>query len=156
MRGVRVCVLLIFCVFSFTAIFPVCFTKTLEVNHLAFPEELDGLAHVRFLDQAENVLIGGAGFLLCGQILCQVGDGVALHLEFTGVEGDTCRCRGPYAYGVIHIVGGKAALFDFFHGEIAGQLMNDGADHLHVCKFFRAYLVFRNVPNQALFYYRQL
>ena len=72
------------------------FTETLEVNHLAFPEELDGLAHVRFLDQAQNVLIGGAGFLLCGQILCQVGDGVALHLEFTGVEHQRTQCKaGP-------------------------------------------------------------
>ena len=41
------------------------FTESLEMNDLPFPEEADGIAHIRLLHQTQNVVVGGAGFLLC-------------------------------------------------------------------------------------------
>lgn len=41
------------------------FAKPLEVHHFSLAQESDGIADLRVLDQAEDVVIGGAGFLLC-------------------------------------------------------------------------------------------
>ena len=40
-------------------------TEALEVHDLPGPEELDGVADVRVVGKAENVVVGNAGFLLC-------------------------------------------------------------------------------------------
>lgn len=45
------------------------FTESLEMNDLPFPEEADGIAHVRFLHQTQDVVVGGAGFLLWGDLV---------------------------------------------------------------------------------------
>ena len=47
------------------------FAETLEVYDFALPEELDGLAHIRLLDQAEDVVVGASCFLLCYSLLPQ-------------------------------------------------------------------------------------
>ena len=65
------------------------FAKTLEVYHFAFPQELDDIIDIGIIRESENVIIGGAGLLLCGQILCQIGDGVALGLEGCSRPRDT-------------------------------------------------------------------
>jgi hypothetical protein len=41
------------------------FTEPLEMDDLPFPEEADGIAHIRLLYQAQDIVVGGAGFLLC-------------------------------------------------------------------------------------------
>ena len=41
------------------------FAEALEMDHLAFPEETDDVVDIRIVAQAENVVIGGAGLLLC-------------------------------------------------------------------------------------------
>ena len=41
------------------------FAKPLIMDDLPFPEEADGIAHVRLLHQTQDVVVGGAGFLLC-------------------------------------------------------------------------------------------
>ena len=41
------------------------FTEPLEMDDLPFPEEADGIAHIRLLYQAQDIIVGGAGFLLC-------------------------------------------------------------------------------------------
>ena len=39
------------------------------MNDLPFPEEADGIAHIRLLHQTQNVVVGGAGFLLWGDLV---------------------------------------------------------------------------------------
>lgn len=41
------------------------FTEALVVDDLPGSEELDGFTDIRILDQAQNVVVGGAGFLFC-------------------------------------------------------------------------------------------
>ena len=45
------------------------FTESLEMNDLPFPEEADGIAHIRLLHQTQDVVVGGAGFLLWGDLV---------------------------------------------------------------------------------------
>ena len=45
------------------------FTEPLEVDNLPLAEEADRIADLRVLDEAEDVVVGGAGFLLrCGLV----------------------------------------------------------------------------------------
>ena len=64
------------------------FTEALVVDDLPGSEELDGFTDIRILDQAQNVVVGGAGFLLRSHVFHQIGDGIALGLEFAGIEGN--------------------------------------------------------------------
>lgn len=41
------------------------FTESLEVDDLPFPEEAERIAHIRLLHQTQDIVVGGAGFLLC-------------------------------------------------------------------------------------------
>ena len=123
------------------------FAETLEVYDFTHAQEFNRLAHIRFFDQAQDVFIGRTGFLLCCQILRQVGDGISLHLKFTGIKRNASGGGWPYADGVIHVVGGKAAFFYLFHGKIAGKLVYDCRNHFQMSQFFGAYIVLRNVPN---------
>ncbi len=49
----------------FTAIFPICFTKTLEVHNFSRTQEFYWFTNIGVFYQAENVVVGGAGFLFC-------------------------------------------------------------------------------------------
>ena len=42
----------------------VCFAEALEVDDFPGPKEFDGVADVRVIGEAENVVIGYTGFLL--------------------------------------------------------------------------------------------
>ena len=51
--------------------------KALIVHDLALTQELQGVAHVRVVNQTQEVVIGHARFLLCGEILVEIrADGV--------------------------------------------------------------------------------
>ena len=54
------------------------------MDDLAGAQELNGVVHVRVVAEAQDVVIGQAGLLLGGQILCQVGDHVAGDGDRTG------------------------------------------------------------------------
>lgn len=41
------------------------FAETLEMNHLALPQEFNRSAHIRFVYQTQDIVIGCAGFLFC-------------------------------------------------------------------------------------------
>ena len=47
----------------------VCFAKALEVYDLPLPQKLDDVIDIRIVAEAEDIVIGRAGFLLCCQIL---------------------------------------------------------------------------------------
>ena len=92
------------------------FTEALVMDDFPGSEELDGFTDIRILDQAQNVVVGGAGLLLCSHIFVKICDDVSFYLEFTGVEGHTTCCLRPDTNGVIHIIIGKSAFLDLFHG----------------------------------------
>ena len=68
---------------------PEGFAESLEMYDLALSQETDGVADFRIFDQAENVIVSGACFLFCRHILEEIGDQVALALEFAGIERNT-------------------------------------------------------------------
>ena len=114
--------------------------KPLVVNDLPLPQELDGLADVGVIAEAEDVVVGHAGLLLGGQILVQVGDDVPLHPHVLHVEGHPRGGDGVDPRGVIHKVGGEGGVLDLLLGEIAGELVENGGDHFQMGKLLGAYL----------------
>ncbi len=42
-----------------------CVAKTLEMHDLACTQEFERFAHIGVVDQAQQVVVRGAGFLLC-------------------------------------------------------------------------------------------
>lgn len=112
-------------------------------------EEADRFRHIRIPDGSENVVISGPGFLLCCHIFRQIRDDITFGLEFTGVKRNTACGLWPERCGVVDIVGAKAGAFDFLHGQILGELIDDGADHLEVRKLIgieRLSLIIRKNP----------
>ena len=71
-----------------------------------------------------------------GHVLGEVGDGVAGGLECGGREGHSACGLRPDAGGVIHKVDVKAGFFDLLDGEVAGELVDDGADHLQMSQLY--------------------
>lgn len=45
------------------------FSETLEMNDFAFPQETDRITYFRIFDQAQNIVVGGAGFLFWGDFV---------------------------------------------------------------------------------------
>lgn len=43
----------------------ICFTKALEVHNLPLTQEFNRFADIGFFNQAEDIVVGGAGFLFC-------------------------------------------------------------------------------------------
>lgn len=43
-----------------------CFTETLKMHDFAFPQESDWCTYIRIFDKAEDIVVGGAGFLFWG------------------------------------------------------------------------------------------
>ncbi len=41
------------------------FAKTLEMNDLTRPQELDHIVDIRIIRQAQNIVVGDTGFLFC-------------------------------------------------------------------------------------------
>ncbi len=44
---------------------PQPFTEPLEVNDFPCPQEADGIAYFLIMNQAQDIIIGRTGFLLC-------------------------------------------------------------------------------------------
>ena len=72
---------------------------------------------------------------ICCQILTQIRNWIALGLELTGIKRHPSCCLRPDSGGMINIVRTKARVFDFFHREVSGQLMNDCSYDLQMSQF---------------------
>lgn len=68
---------------------PQCISKTLEVDDLALPQEYDRIAHIRVVDQPQDIVIGQPGFLFRSEILVKIGKRVTSDLK------RCCRERYP-------------------------------------------------------------
>ncbi len=90
----------------------VCFAKTLEMDNFPFPEETDHIVDVRIIRQAEDVVIGEAGLLLCSQILSQVRNNITCDLHCRSGPGITRGKLRIHTSGMIHKIGVKACLFN--------------------------------------------
>src|SRR5699024_8478996 len=112
------------------------FSKSLEVDDLPGSEEFDDVVDVRVVAQPQNIVVGNAGLLLCRQVLGKVGDQIALYRHAGGVPGRPGGGGGIDTGSMVHEVGIKPGGADLLLGQVPGQLMHNGADHLQVPKFF--------------------
>ena len=112
------------------------FTEALEMDNFTGPQESDGVRYIRVVTQTKNVVIGYPGFLLCCQVFCKIGDHIAFYADAGGVPGGT-RCSGGVdTGGVVSEIGSKTAFPDLILCQVPSQLVNDGAHHFKVSKFF--------------------
>ena len=68
---------------------PECFAKTLEVYDLPGTQETNRIYNVRVFYDTKNVIVSGAGFLLCSHIFHKISNRIAFGLEFTGILWNT-------------------------------------------------------------------
>ena len=83
---------------------------------------------------------GKAGFLFRSHILVQISDDISLYLELTGIKGNTACCLGPDTNGMVHVIVGESTFLNLFHGEVTGQLVDDGGYHFQMPQFFGPYI----------------
>lgn len=109
------------------------------MNDLPLTEEADRVADLGILYQAEDVIVSGSGFLLCCEVFNEIGDGITLALEFAGVERNAAGSLGPKCKRMVNVILVEAGSSDFLGGQAAGELVDDGADHLKVGEFLSTY-----------------
>ena len=109
-------------------------------------QEFYGFADITVMYQTQDVVIGGAGFLFRSHILKQIRNGVALGLEFTGVEGNAAGCLRPDTGSVVDIVGSEAGGLDLLRSQVSGQLMDDGGHDLQMGQFLRTCIGIEMLP----------
>lgn len=112
------------------------FAKPLVMHDFSGAKELDHIADIGVVGQAENVVIGQTGFLFRSKVLVEVCDGIPGRLERCSGKGIAGGIRRVKAGCVIDKVSVESALFNFVYAQVAGQLINQGADHLNVGEFF--------------------
>lgn len=115
------------------------FAEALEVDDLPFTQEADDVVDVRIVGETKDVVVGEAGFLLCRQVLRQIGDDVAGDLHGRGRPGVAGGELRIDAGGVIHKISVEAGGFDLLFAQVAGELMDQGAHHFQVPQFFSTY-----------------
>ena len=109
------------------------------MDDLALAQETDHVVDVRIVRQAQDVVVGDPGFLFGSEVLGQVSDHIALDRHGRRAPREAGRGGGVHPRRAIHEVGVKSGGLDLLLGQAAGQLVNDGADHLQVAKLLGAY-----------------
>lgn len=110
-----ICVLvIIFYVFRLIAIFPVCFAEPLEVHNFPCAQEADGVDDVWIFDDAQDVIVGASGFLLCCHIFYDICDGVGFYLKFAGVLRHAACGLRPNAQCMVDVIFAEAGFLDLF------------------------------------------
>ena len=114
--------------------------ESLIVDHLPFPEEVEGLQYLLIARHVHQVLVGSPGLLLGGHILRQIRNGVACAGDIGGGEGDAVGVGRENAMIVHGIVAGEPRLIQLRAGGALHALADHGADHLIVGQFLGAYI----------------
>ena len=91
---------------------PKAFAKALEMNNFTGSQELDDIVNVRIVRKTQDVVIGDASFLLCCQILSQVGDQISFDLHTGCAPRETGGSGGIDTRSVIHEVGIESSRLD--------------------------------------------
>lgn len=76
---------------------------------------------------------------ICCKVFKQIGDCIAFGLQRSRSKRIAGRGLRVDAGRVVDKVGVKAAFLDLFWGQIAGQLVNNGRNHLLMGEFFRPF-----------------
>ena len=109
------------------------------MHDFARAEEADGVPHVRFVAaEAQNVVVRHAGFLLRREVFVNIRQRVARRGKPVGVEGLSACVLRIDARGVVDEIGVVAGRLDLLRGQVAGQLVHDGADHFEVAELLCA------------------
>ena len=77
---------------------------------------------------------------LRSQILCQVGNGVALDGHTCGGPGEAGGGGGVHTGAVVDEVGREGGVLELSIRQLPGQLMDDGANHFQMPQLFGAYI----------------
>ena len=109
------------------------------MHDLARPQELDDVVDVGIVGKAQDVIVGHARLLLGGEVLGEVGDGIARDLHRRRrprIAGGELR---EHAGRVVDKIGIEAGLFDLIYREVSRELVDDGADHLKMPQLLCTY-----------------
>lgn len=88
---------------------------------------------------------------ICCQILRQVRDDISGRLDAGRSPGEPGGGGGVDAGGVVYEVGREGGTVpDLLVGEIPGELVDDGRDHLHVAQFFGPYICIENAHQKPI------
>ena len=117
----------------------VCFAEALEVNNFTLPKKANDIVDVWVIGQAEDIVIGDTGFLLCGQVFGEVGNNIPSDLHGGSRPGIARGELGIYSCGMIHEISVKPGGFDLVIAQIVGELMDQSAHHFQVPKLFCTY-----------------
>ena len=105
------------------------------MDNLSCPQEADGVRHIGIPDCSEDVIVGRPGLLFCSHVFRQIGNDISLGLELAGIKRNAPGSLRPERRGMVDIIGTEAGVFDFFHGQVFGELIDDGADHFEMSEF---------------------
>lgn len=133
---------------------PEGFTETLEMDNLSCPQEADGVRHIGIPDCSEDVIVGRPGLLFRSHVFCKICDDIALGLELAGIERNAPGGLRPERRGMVDIIGAEAGVLNFFHGQVFGELIDDGADHFEMSEFvgtLRLSVIFIQVNSELKF-----
>ena len=121
-------------------------TEALIVHYLPLAQEPYRIDYIGVVDETKDVIVGQSRFLLCCNILVQVGENIARYLERGDGEG-CARCRLRIdTRRMVDKIGVKSAALYLVIREIFRKLSNDSCDYLLVRELFRAQRSIGNVP----------
>ena len=122
------------------------FAEALVMHHLPLAQEPDDVRHVRVVGQLQDVVVRDAGFLFGRHALVQIRNRVAFYRQAHRREWRAGRAHRVDSRGVIDEIVRKSGRLDFFHRQVPGQLVDDGADHFKVAEFLYTQRSIGNVP----------
>lgn len=117
------------------------FAKTLEVNHLALPQETDNLVYVRVVGQPQDIVVCCPCFLLRSHVFDDIRDRVCLYLEVRRCERHSCRIRCIYAVRMVNVIIRPAVLVEAARTLAVRQLTDYAADYFEMRKLVSSDMV---------------
>ena len=124
--------------------------EALEVHDFALAKEFDRFAYIGIVHQAQNIVVGGSGFLLGGEVFHEVGDDIAHALQRRCGEGNACRTLRINTGRMVDKIGVKAGIFNLLGREVPRELVEDRCDHLNMRELLRAQRSIGNVPKYQI------
>lgn len=113
------------------------FTETLVVNDFPLAQKTNGVTDLGVFYQTKDVIISRPGFLFSRHIFMKICDRISFGLKVSCGPWSAAGRLRPECQSMIDIIFIKTGFFNLLRGQISGQLMDDGADHLHVGEFVR-------------------
>lgn len=114
--------------------------------HLALAEEFNYFVDVGVVAQPQNIVVCGAGFLLCRKIFDEVGDRVGFGLEIRRRERNSRGVCGVDRVAVVDIVSAGAVLVKALRALAVGKLTYYAADDLQMGKLVSSMMLSIDTP----------